>query len=62
MLEEASKNFFVVVSLTVLFALISFNFIKPKLDDKYVNEKAYPVSACDYILENMENIFERLQV
>lgn len=54
MLEEASKNFFVVVSLTVLFALISFNFIKPKLDDKYVNEKAYPVSACDYILENMD--------
>ena len=34
--------------------MISFNFIKPKLDDKYVNEKAYPVSACDYILENMD--------
>ena len=34
--------------------LISFNILKPKLDDKFVDENTYPVQASDYILENVD--------
>ena len=54
MIEEASKNILVITSLTVLFAFLSFNFMKAKKDDKFVDETSYPVSACDYILENID--------
>ena len=51
--EDAFKNVFVVISLTVLMGLISYNTVKPKFDDKFVDSKSYPVEACDYILENI---------
>ena len=56
-LEEAEKVFRhigVVIALTVLITLWSYDAIKPKLDDNFVNSSSYPVEACDYILENID--------
>ena len=33
---------------------MSYDAAKPKLDDKFVDSKSYPVEACDYILENID--------
>lgn len=52
--EEAFRNILVVISLTVLIGLMSYDAVKPKLDDKFVDSKSYPVEACDYILENID--------
>lgn len=52
--EEAFRNVLVVISLTVLIGLMSYDSVKPKLDDKFVDSKSYPVEACDYILENID--------
>ena len=43
------------VSLLTLVALgLSYYFAKDKFDDTYIDETAYPVAACDYILENID--------
>ena len=34
--------------------LVSYNNIKPKLKDKFIDSNSYPVAACDYILENID--------
>lgn len=52
--EKTARNIGVVISLTVLMLLISYDAIKPKLDDEYVDSNSYPVAACDYILENID--------
>ena len=52
--EEAFRNVLVVISLTVLIGLMSYDAVKPKIDDKFVDSKSYPVEACDYILENID--------
>lgn len=52
--EEAFRNVLVVISLTVLIGLMSYDAVKPKLDDKFVDSKSYPVEACDYVLENID--------
>ena len=52
--DDVVKNNLVLVLLTILMALFSYNSIKPVLDDKFVSEKSYPVSACDFILENID--------
>mgnify|MGYP007107908747 FL=1 len=52
--EEAFRNVLVVISLTVLIGLMSYDAVKPKLDDKFVDSKSYPVEACDYILKNID--------
>lgn len=42
-------------TITILIViLISFNILKPKLDDKFVDENTYPVKASDYIIENID--------
>ena len=46
-------------TVTVLLGiLVSFSLYKGKINDQIINESTYPVSACDYILENLniENI------
>lgn len=53
-LEDAFKNIFVGIFLTIFILIMSFCFVKPKLDDKIVSESSYPVKACDYILENID--------
>ena len=52
--ERTAQNIGVVIALTVLMLLWSYSYIKPKLDDKFVNSSSYPVDACDYILENID--------
>lgn len=52
--EYAFKNYLVIFALIILMGLASYSCIKPKIDDKYINESSYPVAACDYILENMD--------
>ena len=44
----------VVISLTVLIGLMSYDAVKPKLDDKFVNPSTYPVDAAKYIKENLD--------
>ena len=34
--------------------LLSYHFYEPKIDDDYIDKSAYPVQACDYILENID--------
>ena len=34
--------------------LISLTFVKPKLDDKFINDKKYPVEAASWMLENLD--------
>ena len=52
--EEAFKHIGVVISLVVLIGILGYDNIKPRLDDKFVDSKSYPVEACDYILENID--------
>ena len=52
--EKTFKHIGVVICLTILVTLMSYDAIKPKLDDQYVNSNTYPVAACDYILENID--------
>ena len=42
--------------LICVMALFSLNYIEPKLDDEYIDELAYPVKACDYILSEDSGI------
>lgn len=52
--EDAFKHMSVAIALTVLIAIMSYDNLKPKLDDEFVDSKSYPVKACDYILENID--------
>lgn len=52
--ERVAKDIGVVIALTVLMLLLSYHFIKPKLDDEYIDTSSYPVDACNYILENID--------
>lgn len=38
----------------LLVVLVSFMMYKGKIDDKFVNEKSYPVEAANYILNNLD--------
>ena len=42
-----------IVMIVVILGL-SYHFYEPKQDDEYIDETAYPVQACDYILENID--------
>lgn len=52
--EKTSRHIGVIISLTILMLCFSLDSIQPKFDDEYVNSNAYPVVACDYILENID--------
>lgn len=52
--EKAASNIAVIIALSVLMILLSYDTIKPKLDDEYIDTNSYPVNACDYILENID--------
>lgn len=38
----------------ILILCISLLMLKPKMNDKFVDENSYPVKACDFILENLD--------
>lgn len=42
------------IVLILLILLSSMLLLKPKLDDKFIDESSYPIQAADYILENLE--------
>ena len=56
-LEGVTKkimNFAGVTVITVVMLVFSWYMGKDKLDDTYIDETAYPVQACDYIVENID--------
>ena len=48
----ASKVGYIVMILVMLG--LSYHFYEPKQNDEYIDETAYPVQACDYIIENVD--------
>lgn len=44
----------VMVVVTAVMLGLSYHIAEDKFDDQYVDESAYPVQACDYILENID--------
>ena len=44
----------VMVVITAVMLGLSYHMAEDKFDDQYVDESAYPVQACDYILENID--------
>ena len=44
----------VMVVVTAVMIGLSYHIAEDKFDDQYVDESAYPVQACDYILENID--------
>ena len=44
----------VMVVVTAVMLGLSYHMSEDKFDDQYVDESAYPVQACDYILENID--------
>lgn len=51
--EKLTKVFAIIV-ISVIMLGLSYYEGKDKLDDTYIDETAYPVVACDYILENID--------
>lgn len=43
-----------IIAIVVLVGYLSYDKIKYKFDDTFIDESTYPVSACDYILENID--------
>ncbi len=43
----------IIVTIAVVL-IMSLYFVKPKMDDKFINTAGYPVKAADYILENLD--------
>ena len=53
-LNKLFSNFVSIVLLTILVGCFSYFQAKDKFDDKLIDEKTYPVKACDFILENID--------
>ncbi len=53
-IAEKIMNFAGVTVITVLMLAFSWYMGKDKIDDTYIDETAYPVQACDYIVENID--------
>lgn len=56
-LENIFKKLSSIIGITIIsiFTLVlSYYMIKDKVNDKYVDEKTYPVAACDYIIDNID--------
>ena len=55
---EKAKSFLIkpipIIFILTVVASMSWENCKEKFDDKIVDETTYPVSACDYILENID--------
>ena len=52
--EMIASHILVVVALSLFIVTLGLAIMKPTWDDQYVNEKSYPVQACDYIIENID--------
>ncbi len=43
-----------IILITIMGLSLSYYFAEDKFDDTYIDETAYPVQACDYIIENID--------
>ena len=43
-----------IIVIIVMFSLMSFATVKPKLDDVYISEKAYPIKAAEFINKTLD--------
>ena len=43
-----------IILITIIMLIFSWYMIKDKLDDTFIDETAYPIKACDFILENID--------
>ncbi len=53
-LKKISMDKFGYVLMILVMLALSYHFYEPKQDDEYIDDTAYPVQACDYILENID--------
>ena len=56
-LEKAYKKVANAIGYVIIISIVlgmSYYFYEPKQNDEYIDESAYPVQACDYILENID--------
>ena len=53
-MTKKSSNIIVMILVTIIMLGFSFYMAKDKFDDKIVDSNSYPVSACDYILANID--------
>ena len=57
LLEKINKKIlhpFIIISMIVLVGWQTYDNVKTKYNDKFIDETQYPVKACDYILENID--------
>lgn len=52
--EKKLTNIIGILVITIAILGLSYYVAKDKVDDTYIDESAYPVQACDYILENID--------
>lgn len=52
-IDFVEKNILGGIALIVLIMFLCVDSLKPKLENKFVDESSYPVEACDYILDNI---------
>lgn len=56
-LEKLNKKIlhpFIIICMIVLVGWQTYDNVKTKYNDKFIDETQYPVKACDYILENID--------
>lgn len=54
LIKRLEKNKIIYILMIIIMLPLSYHFYEPKQDDTYIDESAYPVQACDYILENID--------
>lgn len=62
LLEKINKKIlhpFIIICMIVLVGWQTYDNVKTKYNDKFIDETQYPVKACDYILENIDLIKAR---
>ncbi len=56
-IEKATKKVTSIVGIiltSIIMLIFSYDMVKDKFDDTYIDESSYPVQACDYIIENID--------
>lgn len=56
-IKESVKSYIsgvITVSTILIVIIFSYDMLKSKKDDQFIDENDYPVQACDYILENID--------
>lgn len=53
-IEKFMTGIFGQIISVLLILCVSVVILKPKMNDKFVDENTYPVEACDFILENLD--------